>query len=143
MSECSFKVLPYLRRSVSHFLRFRSIIGKTLEDTFGCRTPFHHCATLLEGILDFMYSSTEHQETMGALLPSIISGLVAAVEVEEGTEAFSIEVSMVSDSFMPFPAKHSPAGLLYGVLPSCYIILIDNGAFGAQLEQGLGHTLSK
>ena len=50
---------------------------------------------------------------MGALLPSIISGLVAAVEVEEGTEASSIEVSMESDSFMPFTAKHSPVGLLH------------------------------
>ncbi len=55
---------------------------------------------------------------MGALLPSIVSGLVAAVEVEKGTEASGIEVSMVSRCFKPFTAKHSPEGLLCGVLLS-------------------------
>ena len=78
------------------------------RDAAGCRTPAHHCATLLEGVLDSAYSLPEYQETMGALLPSILSGLVAAVEVDARVEASSSAVSNLSAS-CHFLASLDPA----------------------------------
>ena len=62
---------------------------RVTDGTAGCRAPTHHCASLLEGVLDSAYLLPEHQEAMGALLPSILSGLVAAVEIDEGAAASS------------------------------------------------------
>ena len=45
------------------------------------------CAQMLEGILDLANASPEHQETMGALLPSILSGLVSVLELSDSSEA--------------------------------------------------------
>ena len=45
------------------------------------------CAEMLEGILDLADASPEHQETMGALLPSILSGLVSVLELSDSSEA--------------------------------------------------------
>lgn len=47
------------------------------------------CAQMLEGVLDCTAASLEHQETMGALLPSILSGLVTSLEHYETPEASS------------------------------------------------------
>jgi hypothetical protein len=45
------------------------------------------CAEMLGGILDLASASPEHQETMGALLPSILSGLVSVLELSNSFEA--------------------------------------------------------
>jgi hypothetical protein len=90
------------------------------------------CAQMLEGILNLASASPEHQGTMGALLPSILSGLVSVLELSNcsKTSAQSLPetcpkiLGLINWVILKVCTAHQAPLLLKGTMKSALLMVL-------------------